>query len=239
MIDYIFCFISGVILCGLIMGWRLFRIEKTRAHMIDSEQAQASENQLRQLVNDLQEGIEQHQQQLAQEQYASEIRIQQMRADSEQLVRQLAEHNDQVRTSAIESCDSLEVSADELLGLGRTFERWHSDMNQLIAHNESMHRKNDEFSLIVRQMVIVALNASIEAARVGQVGSGFAVVANEVRTLANRAENLSREYRSSLYENDLITTTTFQDLQAGGKMIIAAIIGLAQTNRKTRETLTA
>lgn len=99
-----------------------------------------------------------------------------------------------------------------------------------------MHRKNDEFALIVNQVIIVALNASIEAARAGAHGRGFAVVASEVRDLVQRAEKLSKSYRSNLYQNDLITTT-FQNLQAGGKMIIGAITGLDQINRKTRETL--
>jgi hypothetical protein len=50
---------------------------------------------------------------------------------------------------------------------------------------------------------------------------------------------LSKAYRSNLYENDLITTATFQDLQAGGKMIIGAVTGLGLTNQKTREALAA
>jgi methyl-accepting chemotaxis protein len=83
----------------------------------------------------------------------------------------------------------------------------------------------------------VALNASIEAARAGEQGKGFAVVASEVRTLANRAEALSTDYRNNLYKNDLITTTTFQDLQAGGKMIIAALTELQMINSKARDTL--
>ncbi|TAK76089.1 MAG: chemotaxis protein, partial [Aquabacterium sp.] len=101
-----------------------------------------------------------------------------------------------------------------------------------------MHQRNDEFSAIVEQVVIVALNASIEAARAGEHGRGFAVVANEVRTLAGRAERLSKDYRANLYKNDLITTTTFQDLQAGGKMIIGAVTELQLINGKTKSVLT-
>jgi len=91
----------------------------------------------------------------------------------------------------------------------------------------------------VNQVIIVALNASIEAARAGAHGRGFAVVASEVRDLAQRAEKLSKSYRANLYQNDLITTTTFQDLQAGGKMIIGAVIGLDLINKKTKEALAA
>jgi methyl-accepting chemotaxis protein len=121
----------------------------------------------------------------------------------------------------------------------KTFERWHDDMNALIRHNREMHALNDDFATIVRQMVIVTLNASIEAARAGEQGRGFAVVASEMRNLATRAEKLSKDYRNRLYENDLITTTTFQGLQAGGKMIMGSVIGLDLMNRKAKASLTA
>lgn len=109
-----------------------------------------------------------------------------------------------------------------LKGLAATFERWHEQMNILMMQNQDMHAKNQELSSIVRHVVIVSLNASIEAARAGEAGRGFAVVASEVRNLAIRSEDLSKDYSNSLHRNDLTTTATFQDIQAGGKMIMAA-----------------
>jgi hypothetical protein len=42
-----------------------------------------------------------------------------------------------------------------------------------------------------------------------------------------------------LYKNDLITVNTFQDLQAGGKMIIGSLVGLELTFKKIKERLNA
>lgn len=113
--------------------------------------------------------------------------------------------------------------ASRLRGLALTFERWHEQMISLMKQNQDMHVKNQELGSIVRHVVIVSLNASIEAARAGQAGRGFAVVASEVRALAARSEELSKSYQDSLHRNDLTTTATFQDIQAGGKMITASL----------------
>lgn len=117
----------------------------------------------------------------------------------------------------------LTEEAERLAGLKTTFERWHDQMISLMTQNQEMHAKNASLSSIVRHVVIVSLNASIEAARAGEAGRGFAVVAGEVRSLAARSEALSKDYSHSLHRNDLTTTATFQDIQAGGKMIAASL----------------
>jgi len=113
--------------------------------------------------------------------------------------------------------------AARLRGLAATFERWHEQMISLMTQNQDMHAKNHELASIVRHVLIVSLNASIEAARAGTAGRGFGIVASEVRALATRSEELSKSYRDSLHRNDVTTTATFQDIQAGGKMIAASL----------------
>ena len=167
-----------------------------------------------------------------------ESRRNQMQRDHQRLLNEMGERIAGVKSRALRNCDSLAGEIALLLGVVKTFERWHAEMNTLLAHNREMHTKSEEFSAIVEQVVIVALNASIEAARAGEHGRGFAVVANEIRTLAARAERLSKDYRANLYKNDLITTTTFQDLQAGGKMIVSAVTGLELINNRSKDVLT-
>lgn len=130
------------------------------------------------------------------------------------------------RNTLLAEIDRLARTAHEFKDLALTFEHWHDEMNSLMTQNREMHQQNDEFSQIVKHVVILSLNAAIEAARAGEAGRGFAVVADEVRTLAFRSEALSKDYSNSLHKNDLTTTATFQEMQAEGKMILSAISGL-------------
>lgn len=239
MFNSIIFFLLGVLSCGSVMWWRIQRLRLSMSAMADIAQSELAAQNLQNVMLKLQTEIDQLQGLLEHEKNTSYTQIHRLQEAHQQQIVYLAEQNATTRNKAMAHCELLADTIDKLLGLIKTFERWHADMGVLITHNREMHNKNDEFALIVKQVVIVALNASIEAARAGEHGRGFAVVANEVRSLANRAEILSSEYRSNLYENDLITTTTFQDLQAGGKMIVGAVIGLDLINKKTRETLAA
>jgi methyl-accepting chemotaxis protein len=237
MLDSFLFFLFGLLCGGGIMWWNAHKLKQTMASMIPIEQAEMAEQTLQQEIENLQQQIEQDQQSIEEEKGASQSDALRLQEDHELVLRQLNQHYAEIKSGAMGNCNSLAGEISTLLGLIKTFERWHADMNVLITHNREMHTKNDEFSSLVRQVVIVTLNASIEAARAGELGRGFAVVADEMRTLATRAENLSKDFRSNLYKNDLITTTTFQDLQAGGKMIIGSVIGLDLINKKTQETL--
>jgi methyl-accepting chemotaxis protein len=159
-------------------------------------------------------------------------------AAEDALVRSTAARREAVEAARMPVAEG-HLELTELMKVQATFERWHDSMDVLLKHNADMHRKNDDFSLIVRQMIIVTLNASIEAARAGEQGRGFAVVAEEMRQLASRADTLSTDYRRGLHANDLITTATFQDLQAGGRMIVGALVGLELRSKQAAQAIDA
>ncbi len=141
------------------------------------------------------------------------------RAECDELSRSKSELKNEI-LCGIQRFDS---EIGELRKVATTLQHWHEDMNSLMAQNREMHQQNEQFCAIVKHIVILSLNAAIEAARAGESGRGFGVVADEVRKLAFRSEALSKEYSNSLYKNDLTTAVVFQEIQADGKLISAAI----------------
>ncbi|HTR09306.1 MAG TPA: methyl-accepting chemotaxis protein [Paraburkholderia sp.] len=143
------------------------------------------------------------------------------------------------RDDAMHHAARIASEASRLKLMSSTFERWHEQMISLMAQNHDMHQKNQELSSIVSHVLIVSLNASIEAARAGAAGRGFSIVAGEVRALATRSQELSKSYRDSLNRNDLITAATFQDIQAGGKMIAASLASVESASNQLHTQLEA
>jgi methyl-accepting chemotaxis protein len=131
-----------------------------------------------------------------------------------------AERTKKTLTGALEK---LVTDMENLKELLSTFERWNHELTSLLEHNKMMQAQNVAFSTIVKQTIILALNASIEAARAGEHGRGFAVVADEVRSLAVQSEGLNNEYKAHLSKNEVITLSTFQDIQASCQLILTAI----------------
>ena len=105
-----------------------------------------------------------------------------------------------------------------------------------------------EIEGIAKQTNLLALNAAIEAARAGEAGRGFAVVADEVRDLSSRTNHFSLQIRDSLTKMQSTINATEQAINrmAAQDMTFAltsksdveqAMIGINEMNRRTGETV--
>jgi methyl-accepting chemotaxis protein len=88
-----------------------------------------------------------------------------------------------------------------------------SEQSQAIG--EIMLTVND----LAEQSNLLAVNASIEAAKAGEQGKGFAVVAQEVRNLADQSKQATTQVRSILSEIQKATNATVMVTEQGSKAV--------------------
>ncbi|HZK84408.1 MAG TPA: globin-coupled sensor protein [Desulfosporosinus sp.] len=104
-----------------------------------------------------------------------------------------AQFSRQVDALAQEGAQKLQMIADTILRLAGMTSEMQGKMTELDKSSASIASVTDVIKQIASQTNLLALNAAIEAARAGDSGRGFGVVAEEVKKLASHSEQSVKE----------------------------------------------
>ncbi|QNH78714.1 HAMP domain-containing protein [Pseudomonas protegens] len=166
----------------------------------ETEQVATAMNQMTATVHDVARNAEQ----AAQAAQAADDKVE----SGQQVVRQSMQRIEQLADSATRASSGIESLSAEIDNIGSVL---------------------DVIKSVAEQTNLLALNAAIEAARAGEQGRGFAVVADEVRALAKRTQQSTEEIARLVTALHAAADASVQQIKGSGELVKLAVSDALQT----------
>jgi len=153
--------------------------------------------------------------------------------------------NAALTASSTESADQEVINGKSIVddtiqrinGLAGEVEKAVQTINKLAEDTEQIGSVVDVIRGVSEQTNLLALNAAIEAARAGEQGRGFAVVADEVRTLASRTQDATAEIQSMI-ESLQISAKQASEVMIQSQQSAGDSVSQARAAGESLETIT-
>jgi len=125
-----------------------------------------------------------------------------------------SKESDLARERANEGSEQVKLSSESVSLLLKELQETSNGVDKLVGQVKNITSVLDVIREIAEQTNLLALNAAIEAARAGEAGRGFAVVADEVRALAHRTQESTKEIESMISAVESGTNDTVVAIQS-------------------------
>ncbi len=142
-----------------------------------------------------------------------------------------------VNDQTIEGKNILTQSVNHIQQLSESVKQAVAVIEKLSVNSANIASVLDVIRSIAEQTNLLALNAAIEAARAGEQGRGFAVVADEVRTLASRTETSTQDIQRMIEELQRGVNDAVKSIESGASLTNSTVTLASQTQDALDEIL--